>query len=274
MIDENTNGFIKDLSNKEYHDNRSHVSSSVIKKAANDPQEYYRVYVLGEEPAPMNESALLVGNYTHCALLEPHLLHNAFAVYNGTRRGNEYKAFKQVAEADGKTVLGKSQYDLCQELLNGFATSKIQTGENTFIMADTLFQGGYAEESLFTELEDVKVKVRFDYRIDKGQHIIRDLKTTRDVVNTTEQVKKVIQGLDYDLSAALYLDALAKELKINADKIIYEWVFCSKADYRTNVYRASKETLEKGRIAYKKGLAQIKEWRLNGYNDIWSIREV
>lgn len=267
-------GFYSDMTNDDYHSNRSHVSSSVIKKAVNDPKEYHRIYVEGGEPQPMNKTALLLGNYIHCALLEPHLMHTDFTVWDGERRGNAYKSFEATALANGMEVLNKKEYDLCQEMLTEFATTKIYTSQTEFIMADTLFQGGRAEESVFTTIDGVDVKARFDYRIEGGTHIIRDVKTSREACNTAKKTKEVVLGLGYDLSAALYIDVLAKVLNIDADKIVFEWVFLSKSDFKTNMYYATKETIEEGRQKYKKGLELIKKFREEGFDSLFTIEGI
>jgi hypothetical protein len=274
-VDKNTRGFIPDLSNDDYHADRNFVSSSVIKTAMKDPKEYHRIYIEGGTPKPMNKTALLIGSYIHCALLEKHLLHTDFTVWDGDRRGNAFKAFEATAVANGMEVLNKKEYDMCQEMLSNFNTTKIYTSQTKYIMADTLFQDGYAEESLFTNLEGVDVKVRFDYRLDKdGKHIIRDVKTSREVCNTAKKTKEVVLGLEYDLSAALYIDALAKELKISPDEIEFEWVFVSKSDFKTNMYYATKETIENGRQKYKKGLALIKKFRKEGFDSLFTIEGI
>lgn len=276
-ITKETKGFVKGLSDTDYHNDRNFVSSSVIKTALNKPQEYYKIYSQGAEPKPINESARLVGTYVHCALLEPELLHEKFVVWPGTRRGKEYTAFYDKSKAEGKEVLGKTHYDTCQELLTSFNTTKVQTSIKDFVMADTLFQDGHTEESLFTTLKDVPVKVRFDYRSDKkdnGKYVIRDLKTSSALCNDVETTKEVIDKYGYDLSAAMYVDALAEELNIPTSFIDYEWVFISKADFATNIYKASEETLNKGREKYVKGLKKIKQWTDNGYDDIFKVREI
>jgi len=263
-------GLITDLSNELYHADRTHYSSSVLKQALKDPQEFKRIYVDGGEPKPMSESALAIGNYCHLALLEPHLLNSEAAVFPGARRsGNAWKLFK--TENEGKTIVTEGQLDLINTMLTEFNQGVSNLG-NGLETNKNIFKGGVAEESLFITLDRMPIKVRFDYKIDKGETlIIRDLKTTRDTANTPEEARRICEQYGYYLSSALYTDALMKFSGVN--KVEFHLVFLSKQDFRTNVYKVGKSSMEKGRGQYKEAIEMIKKFKKTGVYSL-GLREI
>ena len=65
-------GIYTDLSNDEYHANRTHVSSSVLKTAVSDPKKYYEKYILKIDNTPKTlQAAFDFGTYVHTLILEP-----------------------------------------------------------------------------------------------------------------------------------------------------------------------------------------------------------
>ena len=214
-------GFIKNLSNDEYHADRTHSSSSVLKKALNDPAEYHRVYVLGEEPKSMNQSSLDFGNYVHTTILEPHLLEEEYVVFPGTRRGKVWEAFKYANQ--DKTIVTSTQHDKAMDMCNNLYQTKLIL-DNEEVLGAALFLGGIAEESLFTDLEGLPIKVRTDYRAlntEATKGVIRDIKTTSSYVATSKDARDVCNSFGYILSASLYLDAIEKETGIPHDLNLY-----------------------------------------------------
>lgn len=264
-------GFVKDLSNEDYHANRSHSSSSVLKKALNDPAEYYRVYVLGEEPKPMNQTALDFGNYVHTTILEPHLLEEEYIVYNGTRRGKAWDLFKH--NNQDKTIVTGTQHDKAMDMCNNLYQEKfLLDGQEVYGAA--LFTDGTAEESLFVELEGLPIKVRTDYRAvnkEGTRGVIRDIKTTSSYVSTSKDAKEVCTSFGYILSAALYLDAVEKETGIPHD---FEFIFMCKADKKTYQYRLSNKSRKLGTSQYKEAISLIKQWRESGNYIKTQMKEV
>ena len=261
---------ISDMTNKDYHADRSAYSSSVLKQALKDPQEFKRIYIDGGEPKKMNQTSLTIGNYCHLALLEPHLLEKETAIFPGLRKsGNAWKLFK--SENEGKLIVTEGQLDLINAMLAEFNNGKSNLGDG-LVSNKEIFKDGVAEESLFITLDRTPIKVRFDYKIDRGDTlIIRDLKTTRDTANTPAEAIRICNQYGYFLSAALYTDALMKYSGIS--KVEFHLVFVSKQDFRTNVYRVSDQTLEKGRGQYKEAIQLIKKFKRTGVYDR-GLREI
>jgi hypothetical protein len=269
-------GFYSDLSNEEYHADRTHYSSSVLKKALKGAKYFHEAVVLGVLEEKMNEGALAFGNYLHIALLEPHLLEQECEIYmKRTRAGKDFNQFK--LDNEGKTIITLSELETAESIMQNFNNLMVDIGEEKEIAASTLFKGGTAEESLFTEIDGLPIKVRFDYKIlGKEKLIIRDLKTSSSTVNSVQEAKYICNRYGYFLSAALYCDALRTalpELGIREDiEIEFQLVFASKSDYNINVYKVGKETLEMGRQAYKSAIASILKWKKIGFKE--GLREL
>lgn len=248
------------MSNEEYHGNRSHVSSSGLKLYLKDPREYHKQYVLGEKAyiPPALQNAFDLGSYMHTMVLEPHLLDVEYAIFSsGDREAFDY-------DNEGKTIITTGQNSLASRVFAEYQKSVFYPDGK---LVSTFFEEGFAEESFFTELDGLPVKVRSDYRKQCTKYAsINDVKTTSKAV-TLKSVKKICEDLDYDLSAALYIDAISKVTGVEHD---FYFMFMGKKDYNCQVFRASKEFIERGRQKYKRAIAGIKKSRTTG---VW-ISEV
>lgn len=261
-------GIIEGLSNSEYHENRTHISSSVIKTALEDPNEFQRVFVEGGAPSPVEGDAVDLGSLVHTMILEPHLLNEEYAFFEGARRqGSQWDHFKAVN--GDKTIITRSQKEMADNLFSQFASQKF-TFNGVEKTGPQLLLNSKSEESFFTEFEGHKLKVRTDSR-SLDLPIIWDVKTTMYTANTRAEAAFIIEQRKYELSAALYVDIVEHITGIPQD---FYWIFLSKADKRCNIYKASKKTLERGRQMYKDGLELIKEWKKLGRVPTNLIQEV
>jgi len=273
-LDPKLRGFLTDLTSDDYHADKTFNSSSTLKLALKDPKSYYEQRVLGQ-PAPSNNAdAFAIGNYVHTMFLEPEKLNDEYIVYHGTRRGKAWDSFeKYYTEKDKKIIITGSQKEMADKLFKAFTEAEIELGTNEIIKAPQLFTGGVAEESLFTELEGEEpedkelIKVRFDYNAKD----LLDLKTSGWQANTVEEARNIVNAWGYDTSAALYADAYEKETGIKKGFVL---VFISKDDFKVNIYRLSKETLEIGRAKYKKAISLICGWKRTGIYYSSKIREI
>lgn len=270
-ITKKTRGFISDLSNDEYHDDRLFKSSTVLKTALNDPYKYYKVYVKGEESPKFTQDALNFGNYVHTAVLEPHLLDDEYVVYPSRRQGDQWKLFEH--QNKDKVIITQNQFLKAQDLIDSFLQTQFEDEDGHKMFGDAIFKGGTAEESLFTELEGLPIKVRFDYRKppENGKGIIMDIKTTSSYANSPRDAKEICENFGYFLSSALYVDAVEKETGVPHD---FYLVFMSKSDLKANMYRVSNKSLARGREQYKEAIRLIKEWDEHGNYVKGNIREV
>jgi len=226
-------------SNSEYHADRTYISSSGLKKILYDPQAYYRAYVLNEPQK--HRTAFDVGTYVHTAILEPHLLEEECVVYDGVRRGARWEEFKELHK--GKAIVNTTEKANIDLWIEAYNKDEIATN---------LVKDGQAELTVCTELEGCDVKVRCDYYHD---NYILDVKTTSAYLSEGN-ITDVCFAFDYDLSAALYLDAFNKEMGTNIERFIF--LFIGKSDGKIKVMEASKEFLDNGRKKYSRAIEKLK----------------
>ena len=236
-----------DIGNQDYHDDREYISSSGLKLLLKDPRTFYKKYVKEEEGNEFKSDSLDFGSYVHSLLLEPELVESEYAFYSGTKRGKDWEAFK--TENCEKTIITATQRMHASQMQGSFVENK---------WAVDLCTGGQAEQTLCVEMGGVPVKVRYDYF--KETEGIIDIKTTRYGV-TLEEIQSTILQWDYDLSAALYVDAYKEHTGI---ELPFYFIFLSKQYLATEVFCAGSTIIENGRRKYKEAIRRLKECRATG----------
>jgi hypothetical protein len=238
-------GMNLDISNEDYHKDRNFESSSSLKLFLKDSREYYKKYILGEREESRFKSAFDFGSYIHSLILEPEKTDDEFIVFDGlARRGKAWTEFKEANQ--DKIIMTKSQDLMASGLVESYNDHKETEG---------LIEDGIPEQTLCIQLEGLDIKVRADYVKDG---MVIDLKTTSDPVDKFAAAKTIIR-FDYDLSAALYVDAFKKHTGKDYGFI---FVFLNKQSNEISVLKASDNLLENGRRKYKaaiKGLLKAKE---------------
>ena len=250
-------GLNEDITNEDYHGDREYESSSSLKLFLKDSKEYHNKYILKLPWEEKYKGAYDFGSYIHSLILEPEKVDDEYAIFEGaTRRGNAYKEFK--AENEGKIIITRSQFLQAQSLLEAYTEHQL---------ASSMIKFGKAEQTLCVELDGMKIKVRADYA---RKNQIIDVKTTSDPVDKFT-AGKTIARFDYDLSAALYVDAFSKHF--NKDFEFY-FLFVNKMSNEIEVLKASDKLLENGRRKYKKSIKLLKEARETGKYFKEGIQEV
>lgn len=250
-------GINNNISNEDYHSDREHESSSSLKLYLKDPKEYHNKYILKLPREEKYKSAYDFGSYIHSLILEPEKVEEEYAIFEGTaRRGNVYKEFK--AENEGKIILTRSQFLQAQTLLEAYTENDL---------AVSMIKEGNPEQTLCVELDGMKIKVRADY-LRAGEII--DVKTTSDPIDKFSAGKTVAR-FDYDLSAALYVDACAKHFGTEFD---FYFLFINKISNEIEVLKASKKLLENGRRKYKKAIQLLLRAKKTGKYFKEGIQEV
>lgn len=242
------------LSNKEYHSERLHLSSSNLKDLLKDPAKVYNDKILGNKPPEVEKPYMLIGSYLHTLVLEPELELQEYAMFPGWRKaGKEFEEFKAKLEP-GKSIISKPQQDVGHRLAKAVRANK---------SASQLLEGGQAELSLASQILGVPVKIRADkINVEKGY--IVDLKTTSQPTDH-EIFKHTVNDYRYDLSAALYCQ-VAHDI---FDKIFdFYFVVVSKTDLGCAVYKASSPTLSVGASDVIKALVIYKKCK---ETDIWDL---
>ncbi len=279
------------LSNKDYHGDKSHYSSTQLKDAAKDIEIFHNNYILGLKK-PMSGTALDIGTYFHTAILEPHKLDEDCAVWKGFRRGPEWTKFAE--ENKHKAIITSgSELDKAMNCVKGVQNSPV---------ALKIIKAGYPEVSAFMTIHIYKgkiyyfpdvvdvgfnakvltingwvpaylnpkvptfkmgLKVRAD-SIDLDGLTVLDLKSASGDVKNKFIIRGKISDLDYDLSAALYLDVFSAATGDNFQDFI--WTFSSKDTAICQNYRATRRNIMVGRAKWAKAVLEIakytkKEWK-------------
>lgn len=243
----------KNMSNKDYHANRTHLSSSKLKLLLESPEQFYQEFVLGNKEPEKEKPYFLVGSYFHTLVLEPDKVEAEYAFWSGwQKRGKDYLEF--VEANPGKSILSAAQKNAGEVLARATTANPIAT---------KLLEGGIAEQSMFTMLQDVPIKIRCDkMNTDKGYII--DLKSTSHPTSI-DFFRESVAMYGYDLSAALYLMAAEQIFQRPFD---FYFVVASKDDACTEVYKLSKATRSRGEALVNKALSLYKQCQTTG---IWEL---
>lgn len=267
-------GLVRNLPDTEYHKvlppEEAHYSSSQFKDALEDVEYFHKKYItktIVEENSSTTQGNFDVGSAYHCRILEPEKFDSTFAIYDGVKRGKVYDQF--VIDNEGKTILSEKQLEIVNFLEKANRGNKV---------AQRLLAKGEPEVSLFHVLHGLRIKVRADWamfepivcektgEVTQGTFIM-DLKSTTGNPKSKKDIQKKISSLNYDLSAALYMDVFNDYLAKNNLPLIEEWKFCfdSKDTGTSKVWTASKKMLEVGRRKYMEALKNIKDNMENGW---------
>ena len=247
-----------ELSSTEYHEDKTYISSSVVKDALSDISYYHKKHVTRELVGKEKSDALDKGTYLHTAILEPEKLDLECAVYTGkTRKGAEWDGFKTLHS--GKTIITHEAKESVQIAIdaardNELIMQLVQSGWHEFSAFHTAFKMGF------------KVKARADVI---GHGFIMDLKSTSANCLDSYALMNAIEDFGYDLSAAFYLDIFydllltcptAPEIKPPTD---WYWGFASTKYGNSKLVKASEEMLRVGRMKYMTALSNIFEAKKN-----------
>jgi hypothetical protein len=270
MLKEGINEYI---SNDDYHGDREYISSSGLKSILNNPRKFYKDYILNEGIQEHN-SAFDFGSYVHCAILEPELLDEEFAVFDGIqRRGAAF--MRCVEDNPNKTLISRTQASNAAKLIESFKEATVvigPQGHDKEVKVSSFYIDGKPEQTCTAVIDEVKVKVRADYRkefVDFAS--INDIKTTGDNIDCVKGAERVCAMYDYDLSAALYVDIFTS---VTGKPHDFYFTFLSKKNQECRIYKASEQMLEAGRKKYKEAIRRLKEARKSGIYYINRIEEI
>ena len=263
-----TEGVIYGMSDEDYHKQLSReehfYSSSQLKTMLEDPQKFYEQYILGKkEPTPpAMQDAFDVGTVAHTAVLEPDKLKGSYVKFDGTRKGKAWEEFQEKNE--GKLILTKKMVEQANNAIKAIRKSAIAM--NAFNDPN-----GQAEVSFFLEdFHGIRVKIRTDWLLSPS---IDDLKTTTGNVRDVVKIKNKIKQLNYDLSAALYVDVVnhcIDQFDLDIPYIqTFRWIFASKDKGGACQTYDAKAYLPMGRAKYLKAIELIKYHEANN----WSFPE-
>lgn len=255
-----------DMPDDEYHKQycreEHYYSSSQLKTMLEDPHKFHREYILGKtEPVGQAlQDAFAVGQVFHTAILEPDKLKGSYITYkSGQRRGKVWEDF-QKNNAD-KIILTEGMFKDVKQLKTNYESSEL---------CKQYLTGGQYEVSFFINLYGVNIKVRTDCLHDT---YIVDPKSTKGYVHRPDTIKQKIKSLNYDLSAALYLDVVNACIDhFNLDmpyKKAFYWIFSSKDKKVPAQLVDAREYIEMGRAKYLEAIRLIKKYEASN----WELKE-
>lgn len=236
-------GIIENLPAADYHSSPG-LSSSEIKRLLVSPAHF-------KQYQPYETAAMEFGTALHCAILEPETFYATYLVEEKIdRRSKEGKAAYEALVASGKKLLKPEQWDAITAMSTLFFNHAI---------CRNLTQGSRSELSAFSTHAETGVPIRARADIYKFQQddapIIADIKTCDDA--RPHAAASAICKYGYDISAAWYLDVFSRATGTPHHNFI--WIFMEKSPpYGIRTYLANYETIQNGRRAYEKALAEYK----------------
>jgi len=149
------------------------LNQSTLKAFSDDAWAFHQREILGNAPPEAETDAMRAGTLIHTAVLEPHLLDEEYAAFDGSdRRTKAWREFAEEAEAAGKIPTLKKDIDSALRLSDSVR-------QNATIAA--LLEEGHSEVTALATCPQtgLRLKGRFDWLTPGG--CIVDLKTTADV---------------------------------------------------------------------------------------------
>lgn len=238
---------------KNYHNDRTYLTSSALKMLLKDPAEFYSYWLLGQkdtEEKPQFDE----GSYVHALCLEPHTITENFAFWEGFRKaGDKYKEW--AACQSGKIILNAGQK---------LRSEKLHQAYQGRVEAVRMLSGGYAEHTLTGIIADIPVKIRADYiNIDKGY--IVDIKTTA-YPAILDIFRQTIDQYHYDLSAALYREVAQQTF---GKKFDFYFMPISKMDLVCDIYKLSDTT---STVGFCKLMSALELYKRCSKTGIWELK--
>lgn len=253
-------------SNESYHEERNHISSSVLKKIYSTTVKHF----LAQRFKPT--SSMNFGTAVHTAILEPQLFDKEiFVTKKIDRRSKEGKMLyqQQIELSRGKTMISEDDMLRIEEIKR-VLYEKDESGNyyNQYILN---YLEGKKEHSYYVYADGNNFKVRPDcFNLDKK--FISDIKTTQ----STNPYKFRSQCYQYywHLQAVVYSDYLGVPPEnfrfIAIESEIVEHSDGSRIPFADiQLFSLDEKMIESGRLAYQQAFAKwkyyLKHGRCSGY---------
>jgi len=255
-------GVYYDMTDEVYHEQHGekehYFSSSQLKTILEDPIKFKKEYILNKKaPTPAAlQDAFDVGTLVHTAILEPDKLKGSYAKWpaGSNRTGAVWEEFQE--KNKGKLIMNPTMLKAANLCIKNLKSSPLCMEQ---------FKDGEAEVSFFVEFMGLRVKVRTDWLRATS---IDDLKTMKGNVRDADSIKKKVKALNYDLSAAFYVDVVnhcIDKFELDRPKLeTFRWIFSSKDKECAQVYDAQ-AYLPLGRAKYRKAIELIHKHSAGGW---------
>tara|TARA_R100000664_G_C2758478_1_gene147384 strand:+ start:1003 stop:1776 length:774 start_codon:yes stop_codon:yes gene_type:complete len=217
------------------------LSYSSLKAFAKSPKEFiaYKERTLESTPA------MRMGVLIHLLILEPHLFPKKYAIYKGARRsGKEWTDFVE-KYGDKREIIKTSEFEEANRIADAV---KQHPTSQLLIKSCNKF-----EQLVESKIEGIPVKGYVDAYC--KTHIV-DVKTCQDAL--PENFQKNAYNFNYNLQAAMYIEALKKKVNKNADYFII--AVEKKSPFHVSVMRATDDFINSGRLQLRKLINEFKEW--------------
>jgi len=253
-------GIVTTETNEEYHEDISHVSSSMLKSLLDSPRIFEGKHITGTIKESQAKH-FVIGRAVHCLALEPQFFNQQFAIAPcNDRRLKPFKSWAATQEAE-KQLLTKD------EGAHVIAAVKSLGSHPTF--GSCMASGGVVEQSHRWVDEDAGgVPCRF--RPDKlclNTRIVLDLKTVETC--SAYRFQKNAADFWYDVQAAHY-EAGAVECYGDVAWYVLFAVVEVKPPYRMRIFKLSDDDLEAGRVWRDHAM---QEYARRTLEDDWADRD-
>ncbi len=233
-------GVYDTYSNAEYHA-ADGISKSDLDLIHRSPAHYKAAR---HEDTP----ALRFGTAFHTLVLEPARFVAEYDFIEGDRRTKAVKDAIKDAEAAGKIILTKDEFDAVSGMRDSVFKNRI---------AATLIDGATIEHSVFSEIDNVRVKCRPDgWNVEKG--VLFDLKSTEDA--SSDAFARTVAKYRYHVQDAFYRHVVANATNCDADDLSFIFVTVEKKP----PFAVALYTLDE--------LAKLQGW-VNAREDLRTFRE-
>jgi hypothetical protein len=198
----NLQGILQGIDEATYH-GRPELSSTEARLILDSPAKYR--WKKDHPPLISPSKKFDIGSAVHSKVLgtgyEAVVIPDELLASNGAISTTAAKTFVEETRAAGKIPLKRTEFepiDLAAEAVLAQPTARALFSQ----------PGGAAEVSVFTEVDGVPVRARFDFLPDQGEgrRVAVDLKTTVDA--SKRAFEKSVASYQYDVQRAWYLDAL------------------------------------------------------------------
>jgi hypothetical protein len=231
-----------DLSNEEYHRDKSALSSSSLKKLLKSPKSFYS-YATGEQEFKETD-AMRLGTLFHMALLEPELFKKKYVLMpdfgdmrspKNRQTRDEWKA----NQAPDAVILSEEEKTDIIGMINSVARHRD---------AARMLKNGQSEISGFFRdpTTGMKCKIRPDFFLEKDMALM-DVKTTEDC--SLEAFSRTLWSYRYDVQMAMYCEGIRM---ITGKAVVHPMylVIERKPPYECAVYRCDEGLIARGMTDY------------------------
>lgn len=238
---------IPDLTNEEYHADKSFFSRSALMDFDRCPYQYWARHLNPDRPQKDATPQMIMGSAFHTLILEPHLFEKNYLVMPekvllknvGREAYEEYKKIEREAEScKGKVVLSRNDYECLLKMQHTFNRNE---------RAKELIEGALYELSYFWQDKDseMNLKCRPDAL---HPHFIVDLKTCSDASPRAFQNEMVRYG--YHVQGAM-VRAGVEAVEWRRINTVINVCIETKYPHTMAIYVIDEEAIDAGERKYK-----------------------